>query len=65
MSVLVTGAAGLIGSQIVRTLLDRGESIVVLDRMLQTGRLDDLMSNGKITAQEADVMDLNLSLIHI
>jgi len=59
MSVLVTGAAGLIGSQIVRTLLDRGESVVVLDRMLQTGRLDDLMSNGKIAAQEADVTDLN------
>jgi len=58
MSILVTGAAGLIGSQIVRTLLDRGESVVVLDRMLQTGRLDDLMSNGKITAQEADVTDL-------
>ena len=59
MSVLVTGAAGLIGSQIVRTLLDRDESVVVLDRMLQTGRLDDLMNNGKITAQEADVTDLN------
>ncbi|MAW54132.1 MAG: hypothetical protein CMM69_01490 [Rhodospirillaceae bacterium] len=39
--------------------MDRGESVVVLDRMLQTGRLDDLMSNGKITAQEADVTDLN------
>jgi uncharacterized protein YbjT (DUF2867 family) len=27
MSILVTGAAGLIGSQIVRTLLDRGEIV--------------------------------------
>ena len=58
MSVLVTGAAGLIGSQIVRTLLDRGEDVVALDRMLHTGRLDDLMSDGKITAMEADVTDL-------
>jgi len=58
MSVLVTGAAGLIGSQIVRTLLDRGENVVALDRMLHTGRLDYLMTDGKITAMEADVTDL-------
>ena len=59
MSVLVTGAAGLIGSQIVRTLLDRGESVVALDRILSTGRLDGLMSDGKIATSEVDVTDLD------
>jgi nucleoside-diphosphate-sugar epimerase len=59
MSILVTGAAGLIGSQIVRTLLDRGEIVVALDRILLTGRLDDLMSDGNITTLEEDVTDLD------
>ena len=31
MSVLVTGAAGHIGSNIVRTLLDQGEQVVGFD----------------------------------
>jgi nucleoside-diphosphate-sugar epimerase len=59
MSILVTGAAGLIGAQIVRALLDRGESVVGLDRILRTGRLDDLVSNDKVIVLEADVTDLD------
>jgi UDP-glucose 4-epimerase len=58
MSILVTGAAGLIGAQIVRGLLARGETVVALDRTLQTGRLDDLIGESKIAALEADVSDL-------
>lgn len=58
MSVLVTGAAGLIGSQIVRTLLGRGENVIALDRMLSTGRLDDLMNDEKIVVLEEDVTNL-------
>lgn len=58
MPVLVTGAAGLIGSRIVRQLLDRGETVIGFDRMLRTGRLDDVMSDGKITALEGDITDI-------
>ena len=57
MSILVTGAAGLIGSNIVRQLLDRGENVVGFDRTLETGRLDDLISDGDITAVEGDITD--------
>ena len=58
MSILVTGAAGLIGSNIVRQLLDRGDAVVGLDRNLRTGRLDDLMSERRITALEVDITDV-------
>lgn len=55
MPVLVTGAAGLIGSSIVRVLLARGEAVVALDRTLRTGRLDELIAEDAITAVEADI----------
>ena len=58
MPVLVTGAAGLIGSNIVRQLLERGEAVVGFDRNLRTGRLDDLMPGGKIAALEGDITDI-------
>lgn len=57
MPVLVTGAAGLIGSNIVRVLLARGEAVVALDRTLRTGRLDELIAEEAITAVEADITD--------
>lgn len=41
--VLVTGGAGFIGSHLVEALLERGESVVVLDN-LSTGRLANLAS---------------------
>ena len=59
MTTLVTGAAGLIGSRIVRRLLDRGEDAVAMDRTLDTGRLDDLVTARKIAAIEADVTDFD------
>jgi len=57
MAVLVTGAAGLIGSTIVRTLLARGEAVVALDRDLATGRLDEQIADRTITALQADITD--------
>ena len=41
MSVLVTGGAGFIGSNLVRSLLEDGESVRVLDD-LSTGRVENL-----------------------
>ncbi|MBD3237437.1 MAG: NAD-dependent epimerase/dehydratase family protein [Candidatus Eisenbacteria bacterium] len=41
MQALVTGGAGFIGSHLTRALLDRGETVVVLDN-LSTGRSDNL-----------------------
>jgi nucleoside-diphosphate-sugar epimerase len=38
---LVTGGAGFIGSHLVEALIDRGDSVLVLDN-LSTGRLDNL-----------------------
>ncbi|MEX2616088.1 MAG: NAD(P)-dependent oxidoreductase [Alphaproteobacteria bacterium] len=58
MPILVTGAAGLIGSRIVRQLLDRGETVIGFDRTLRTGRLDDVMSEGRIIALEGDITDI-------
>ena len=57
MTVLVTGAAGLIGTAIVRNLLARGENVVALDRTLNTGRLDDLLTVDAVTTVQADITD--------
>lgn len=49
MSILVTGGAGYIGSQVVRDLADSGESVVVLDN-LSTGHMEALHTVKKLTA---------------
>ena len=57
MTVLVTGAAGLIGATIVRNLLARGDTVVAFDRTLRTGRLDDLLETKSVSAVKADITD--------
>ena len=57
MPVLVTGAAGLIGSHIVRNLLDRGETVIAVDRDFGAGRLDDLRGNDRLKPVQANVTD--------
>ena len=57
MRVLVTGGAGMIGSNLVDALLARGDRVVVVDNLL-TGRrenLGHLSTNPALTFVEADV----------
>ena len=57
MTVLVTGAAGLIGSRIAHRLAAQDEAVVAFDLNLQTGRLDDLIAEGRIMSMEGDIAD--------
>ena len=57
MSVLICGGAGYIGSHNVRALLDRGESVVVLDN-LWTEHRESLP--GSVPFYEGDVRDAAL-----
>jgi len=59
MTVLVTGAAGLIAARIVHKLVDQGEQVVALDRVSSQARLEDLQAQGQVQTVEADVTDLS------
>jgi len=57
---LVTGGAGFIGSNIVETLLNRGEKVKVIDNFV-SGKKENLSSVlGKIELIEGDIRDLSL-----
>ena len=57
MSVLVTGGAGFIGSNLVRSLLEDGQTVRVLDD-LSTGRVGNLAEVlGEAELLEGDVRD--------
>jgi UDP-glucose 4-epimerase len=54
---VVTGGAGFIGSHIVEELVERGESVRVLDN-LSTGRRENLATvRGKVDFRECDIRD--------
>ena len=59
MTTLVTGAAGLIASSVVRKLLTRGEKTIALDHALHSGRLNDLIDKRSLKTKQADVSDLD------
>jgi UDP-glucose 4-epimerase len=51
-SVLVTGAAGLIGWQVTRQLLEEGHEVVVFDRALDHRNLDSVRGQAKLVQGE-------------
>lgn len=56
---LVTGAAGFIGSSLVRALLDRGDEVRGVDNFA-TGRRENLTEViGRMDFREADILDLD------
>lgn len=59
MTVVVTGGAGFIGSELVRQLVDRTQRVVVVDNLVNGKRenLGDLVSRG-VTLVERDVRDI-------
>ncbi|MEC7575011.1 MAG: NAD(P)-dependent oxidoreductase [Pseudomonadota bacterium] len=59
MTVLVTGAGGLIASRIVHKLVEQGEKVLALDRVSPLSGLEELQQRGKVRVAEADVTDLS------
>lgn len=64
MSILVTGAAGFIGSYVSRALLARGETVIGVDNLnpyypasLKTARLEPLNAEAAFTFQKLDIAD--------
>jgi UDP-glucuronate 4-epimerase len=69
MSILVTGAAGFIGSHVARALLARGESVVGVDNfsdyydpVLKFARLKPLREDKAFSFLEADISDRDAML---
>jgi UDP-glucuronate 4-epimerase len=64
MTVLVTGAAGFIGSHVAQALLDRGEAVLAVDCLtpyydvrLKQARLDRLIGQAGFAFQNLDISD--------
>ena len=69
MTILVTGAAGFIGSHVARALLARGERVLGIDNfsdyydpVLKFARLKPLRDSNAFTFVEADITDRDAML---
>jgi UDP-glucuronate 4-epimerase len=67
MSYLVTGGAGFVGSHLAQKLLERGETVVILDNfndyydpMLKRHNIERIGSNPRLTVVEGDIRDVGL-----
>jgi UDP-glucuronate 4-epimerase len=65
MKILVTGAAGFIGSHVAHRLIDRGDEVLGIDNLndyydvtLKQARLDRLLARGNFRFLKADVADI-------
>ena len=59
MKVVVTGGAGFIGSHLIKKLIDKDFTVVVIDNLI-TGKLENIkryIESGKVTFVEQDVQD--------
>lgn len=58
MNVLITGGTGLIGSRMAERLLDEGNQVVLLDRMPDQSRVDDLQARhgNRVRVIQGDVL---------
>lgn len=56
MNILVTGSAGMIGSYVVKGLIDKGHTVIGVDRVKPKGELDGLKSVVLDLSSEDDVM---------
>jgi UDP-glucose 4-epimerase len=59
MTVLITGGAGFVGSNLADRLLARGDEVVVIDNF-ETARRDNLSANPKLTLVEGSIADPDL-----
>ena len=58
--VVVTGAAGYIGTQLVRDLLQNGHEVLGVDRLFfGSNAIEDFQSNPKFKLLKKDIRDLN------
>lgn len=67
MNILITGGAGFIGSKIARSLIDRGDKVVLIDNFndyydpqIKRDRVATILADGKYTMYEGDIRDEKL-----
>jgi UDP-glucose 4-epimerase len=65
-TIIVTGGAGFIGSELVRQLAERGDRVVVVDNLVNGSRenLDGVLSN-RVTLLEKDIRDIGALTPHL